>query len=250
MGLPRRDPGLAGAPVDAPAHPALPRQAARTLPGLSGQHRLDAPGRGQDLGAASSANRVTSSSGPTGRGSPPAGQQGAHGHRRARPSYRGTARHRSAAGRRERTPPPGRRQGRGPRPRSERTSGRPPGSQPARPPGAAQAARSIERMEPGLDQVRGISDVMQPRRCDQVIRQAQRPRHPPCPGATDRTCRQRRGRTWAGFVSASATASSTSTTTSTVPRGQPAKLKREAGHHVPWCVCHGVGVRSAGPGGA
>ena len=47
--------------------------------------------------------------------------------------------------------------------------------------GAAQVARSIERVEPGLHQVGGVPDVMQPGRCHQVIRQAQHLRNPPCP---------------------------------------------------------------------
>ena len=41
--------GLADAPVDAPAHPALPRQAAPALPRLSSQQLLNPPGRRQDL---------------------------------------------------------------------------------------------------------------------------------------------------------------------------------------------------------
>jgi ADP-ribose pyrophosphatase YjhB (NUDIX family) len=51
-GLPRSDIGLADASIDAPAHPALPRQTTRTLPGLSSQQFLNTPSSGQDLRSA------------------------------------------------------------------------------------------------------------------------------------------------------------------------------------------------------
>lgn len=49
MGCSRRHPGLADAPVDASAHPALSRQTAQALPRLNSEQLFDPPRRSQDL---------------------------------------------------------------------------------------------------------------------------------------------------------------------------------------------------------
>ena len=105
VGFPSSRTGPAYAPVDAPAHPALPRQATGALARMSGEHLFNATGNGQDLrGGSFHEPGSLRGRGRTGRRSRPAGQRAGHSRHPARSSCRSRARRQSAAGRLVGTP--------------------------------------------------------------------------------------------------------------------------------------------------
>jgi ADP-ribose pyrophosphatase YjhB (NUDIX family) len=127
MGCSRRHPGLADAPVDASAHPALSRQTAQALPRLNSEQLFDPPRRSQDLRSGQLNESCDLDLDRTGRGSRQADQQAGHNSRRGPSSCRSTRAHPPMPDRRGRTQQPAARPTHGPQLQAERTSGRPRG---------------------------------------------------------------------------------------------------------------------------